>query len=144
MSHRSTPPESESVVEDFTFDDAPRTLGAANDNGQDGPAWVWVLIRQSGNQRVFVRFAAEAAPPGFYVKAANPPKDGDDGVVVLPRRCIPPAASSVGSSPALVPFLKHVSAVAAVRAEALRAIARGFDQNDIDAVIKYARALVGG
>lgn len=145
MNHRSAPPGSPPLVEDFSFDeDAPRTFAPANDNGQEGPQWVWVLVRQSGAQKVFVRYEAETAPTGFHTQAANPPKDGDEGVVVLPRHRKSGASSSVGSPPRLVPFLNHVRAVAAARAEALRAIARGLEQNDHDAVIKHARALVGG
>jgi hypothetical protein len=87
MNHRSTPPEPVSAVEDFFFDDAaPRTFSAANDNSAEGPAWVWVRIRQSGTQQVWVKCEAEAAPEGLLVRAANPPKDGDDGVAIVEAR----------------------------------------------------------
>lgn len=89
MSNRTAPPNSASAVEDFIFDGAPPAYGAANDNAQDGPAWVWVLVRASSEpkqQQVWVRYQAEQAPEGLSVRAANPPRDGDDGVAIVEAR----------------------------------------------------------
>jgi len=87
MNNRSAPPSSPPLAEDFVFDDdAPRTFSPANDNGQDGPQWVWVLVRQSGTQQLWVKYEAESAPDGLSVKTANPPTDGDDGVAIVEAR----------------------------------------------------------
>ena len=47
--------------------------------------WVWVLVRR-GEQEVdgvWVRYLAEAAPEGLDMRAAEPPRPGSVGVVVL-------------------------------------------------------------
>ena len=148
MTHRSSPPSSASAVEDFIFDsDAPPSFGPENDNGVLHPDWVWVLVRASKepNQQVWVRYPCEEAPDGFSVRTASPPREGEDGVRILPRRPSPPAmASSVDSTPGLTPFLSHVRAVAESRREILTALARDLEQQNHDAVIEHARALVGG
>lgn len=88
MNNRSAPPSSPSLVEDFVFDeDAPRTFSPANDNGDDGPPWVWVLVRASGRRQVWVRYQAEDAPEGLCTRAARPPSDDDsDGVAIVEAR----------------------------------------------------------
>lgn len=98
MTHRSTPPGSDSAVEDLSLDDSPSTFSAANDNGTDGPHWVWVLVRATGRHQVWVRYEAEQAPEGMYTRAARPPTDDGDGVVVVEARR-PRAARSVPLGP---------------------------------------------
>jgi hypothetical protein len=71
-----------------------RTLGAAAEDtaalvpfvAHDPESrWVWVLVRR-GEQEVdgvWVRYLAEAAPEGLEMRAAQPPRPGSIGVVVL-------------------------------------------------------------
>jgi len=94
MTQRSAPPILGPTVEDFVFDDdAPPSFASANDNGEEGPQWVWVLVRvdrdpsnRAPHRKVWIRFAAEQAPSGLHVRAARAPRDGEDGVLILPKR----------------------------------------------------------
>lgn len=117
------------LSEDFNFDDAPATLDSIE--GDEGPHWVWVLVE------------SERAPEGLYVKRADSTNflQLDQSSQNLARR----STSHKGvSSPALSGLLDQTRTVAAARRQLLRAIARGFQANDLDSVVRYARELVGG
>ncbi|HEX7478884.1 MAG TPA: hypothetical protein VF331_13845 [Polyangiales bacterium] len=88
MNSRSTPPTSNSAVEDFILDeDAPRTFAAANDSEQDtNPYWIWAMVRVDHEpvRQVWVRYVAEHAPAdALRIRAAQAPVPGSAGVRVV-------------------------------------------------------------
>lgn len=78
-------PFADSVAQDFTFDDAPPCFERADDRDDDGPFWLWALVRESSapRQQVWVRYGAEEAPADCYVQAARVPDPGSTGVRIV-------------------------------------------------------------
>jgi hypothetical protein len=75
----------DSAVQDFAFDDAPRHFEHASDSVDDGPFWLWALVRESSDprQQVWVRYGAEEVPAECYVQAAGVPTPGSTGVRIV-------------------------------------------------------------
>jgi len=135
----------EHAVEDISIDDDLLQLGGGPGAAPD-PHWVWCLVRSENDppRQVWIRYPVEEVPcDAMSVRAAHAPRAGDDGVIVRGETIV--AAVRTTSAPSnLNSFLRHVGDVATERREIFRAIKRGLEARDHDAVIKYARALVGG
>jgi hypothetical protein len=110
----------------------------------DGPQWLWVLVRASNDpmQEVWVRYPAEGAPLGLDVLGASAPHEGDPGVT-LGHPESAPRITGVNLGPNGTRLLSHLAEVAAERKATLHGIVRALKAGDHDALVQHARALTG-